>query len=117
MINAVFEKTMENVRKNKDICVCHSSEIAKSETKRISYWEIVCPETAVVHRSRAQATWMKPIYVGAEILDISKLRIMWMLYDYLKPRVRWRLKLLYTYTDNLILLIRSRDLSAELIKN
>ena len=51
----------------------------------------------------------KLFYLGASILDISKMLIYEFWYDYLKPKQRDRVKLCYTDTGSIIIYIKTED--------
>ena len=51
----------------------------------------------------------KPVYLGMSILDISKMLIYKVWYDYIKPKYEDRSKLCYTDTDSFIILIITED--------
>ena len=49
----------------------------------------------------------KPLYLGASILDISKILMYEFWYNYLKPKYRDTVKLCYTDTDSFIIYIKT----------
>ena len=51
----------------------------------------------------------KPIYLGLSILDISKILIYELWYDYMKPKYGNRVKLCYMDTDSFIMSIKTND--------
>ena len=118
MNNAVFGKTMENVRKYKDIIVCHPDNITRhSNSPLMHYYEQISTTMTIIHKYKAKVTMNKPIYVGAKILDLSKLLMYQTLYDYLKPKFGSRVKLIYMDTDSFVLYIETDDLDKELMED
>ena len=51
----------------------------------------------------------KPLYLGMSILDISKILMYELWYDYIKPKYGDRAKLCYTDTDSFIIYIKTKD--------
>ena len=52
----------------------------------------------------------KPVYIGQAILDLSKISMYELHYDYMKPRYGGNLKLCYMDTDLLVYHIKTRFL-------
>ena len=50
----------------------------------------------------------KPIYLGLSILELSKMLIYELCYDYVKPKYNEKVKLCYTGTDSFIVNIKKR---------
>ena len=88
MNNSVFGKTMENVRKQRDI------KLVTTEEKRCKLVSEPNYHTAKHFSNNLLATEMKktkvrvnkPIYLGMSILDISKTLKYEFWYDYIKPK-------------------------------
>ena len=74
MNNAVFGKTMENVRNHKDIKIVASSKrrsILASEPNYHST-KYISKELLIMEMNKVEVKMNKPIYLGQAILDISK---------------------------------------------
>ena len=74
MNNAVFGKTMENVRKHRDI---KSVTTDKKRSKLVSepnYHKMNCisENLSIIEMRRTKVKMNKPIYLGLSILEISK---------------------------------------------
>ena len=77
MNNAVFGKTMENVRKHRDI------KLVKSDKKRnklvsepnFHTMKLIDNNLAIIEMKKFKVKMNKPIYLGLSILDISKIRM------------------------------------------
>ena len=50
----------------------------------------------------------KPIYLGLSILELSKMLIYELCYDYVKPKYNEKVKLCYMDTDSFIVNIKKR---------
>ena len=100
MINSVFGKTMENLRKrinvrliNKDYVKCVSKPTFVSQ-------KIYSKNFVAIHKIKPVLVSSKPIYVGFSILELSKLLMYDFHYGYFKNKFNARL--LFTDTDSLV---------------
>ena len=87
MNNAVFDKTMENVRNHKDIKVVTTDKrrsILASEPNYQST-KYISKDLLIMEMKKVEVKMNKPIYLGQEILDISKILMYKFWYDYIKP--------------------------------
>ena len=103
MKNAVFGKTMENVRKHRNI------KLVKAEAKRnylvseanhhttIFFWKFIN------HKNKEIQIFMnKPVYLGLSILQISKIVMYKVWYDYVEWKYGAKAKLCYMDIDGFI---------------
>ncbi|XP_072401744.1 uncharacterized protein [Diabrotica undecimpunctata] len=114
MNNAVFGKTMENVRKRVDIKLLTEWQGRYGAEARISSplfknATIFNENLVAVEMHRAEIWLDKPIYVGMSILDLAKTTIYNFQYDYLTSRFRENFTTCYTDTDSVIVEIREKD--------
>ena len=75
MNNAVFGKTMENVRKHRDIKLVKTD---KNRNKLVSEpnfhtMKLIDHNLAIIEMRKVKVKMNKPIYLGLSILDISKI--------------------------------------------
>ena len=109
--NSVFGKTMENVRKHRDIKLVTTekrrlklvSEPNYHTTKHFS------ENLIAIEMKKTKIKMNKPIYLGASILDISKTLMYKFWYDYLKLKYNDKVKLCYMDTDSFIIIIKTED--------
>ncbi|XP_039291050.1 uncharacterized protein LOC120352832 [Nilaparvata lugens] len=119
MNNAVFGKTMENVRKRMSMELVNDEKrlkklIARPVYKdRIIFGENICAVT--MHKEKVELN--KPIYIGLSVLDISKTLMYEFHYDIMKPIYKDRLQLLYQDTDSLFYLVKTEDMYKDIINN
>ena len=111
MNNAVFGKTMENVRKHRYI------RLVKTDNRRNKYvsdpiyhtMNCISENIAIIEMKRTKVKMNKPIYLGLSVLEISKLLMYEFWYDYMKPKYGNKLKLSYMDTDSFIMNIKTKD--------
>ena len=116
MNNSVFGKTMENVRKHRDI------KLVTTEEKRIKLVSEPNYHTTkqfsenllAIEMKKTKVKMNKPVYLGMSILDISKTLMYKFWYDYFKPKYGDRAKLCYTDTDSFIIHIITEDFFADI---
>ena len=65
---------------------------------------------AAVEMKKTSVLLNKPMYAGAVVLDVSKVKLYSFLYDYIYPTFGKNAKLLYTDTDSLILEIKNHNI-------
>ena len=108
MINSVFSKTMENLRKrinvelinnDKDYVRCISKPAFVSQ-------KIFSKNLVAIHKIKSVLVLNKPIYVGFSISELSKLLMYDFRYGYFKNK--FNAKLLFTDTDSLVYEIKDR---------
>ena len=106
MNNAVFGKTMENVRKHRDI------KLVKTDKKRnklvtepnFHTMKLIDNNLAIIEMRKVKVKMNKPIYLGLSILDISKITIYEFWYDYVKSKYEDKARLCYMDTDSFLLI-------------
>ncbi|KYN28493.1 hypothetical protein ALC57_02085, partial [Trachymyrmex cornetzi] len=117
MNNAVFGKTMENVRDHVDIRLItrwdgkYDAEVMIAKPNFHSR-SIFSENLVAVELRKLEVKMNKPIYVGMCILEIAKLRLYEFHYEYIIPlyrEYRDTCKILYTDTDSLIYLLECEN--------
>ena len=111
MNNSVFGKTMENVRKHRDI------KLVTTEKRRIKLVSEPNYHTTkqfsenllAIEMKKAKVKMNKPLYLGMSILDISKTLMYEFWYDYVKPKYNDKAKLCYMDTDSFVINIFTED--------
>ncbi|BFZ23189.1 hypothetical protein BsWGS_26228 [Bradybaena similaris] len=122
--NAVYGKTMENVRNRISVVLVHPEE-DKEKLRRL----IANPafkgrdiktfkgKLVAVHRAKREVTLNKPIYVGQAVLDLSKLCMYDFWYNHIKKLYGNKAQLCYTDTDSLLFHVETDDIYADMKKN
>ena len=88
MINSVYGKTMENLRKTINV------RLVKNE-KNFKYFAVIKPVL----------TLNKPSYVGFTVLELSK----WFMYDFQRNFIKKKLMLIYYLMIQTVLLMKSNQ--------
>ena len=111
MNNAVFGKTMENVRNRKRVEVVCDPKRMKKVIAYPDYQECINigENLVVVSRLTTKHTMNKPMAVGMSILDLSKTVMYKHHYEVMKPRYGDKVELCYTDTDSFVYNITTRD--------
>ena len=110
MNNAVFGKTMENVRKHRDIKLVTTDKKRSKLVSEPNYHTMnyISENLSIIEMKRTKVKMNKPIYLGLSILEISKLLMYEFWYDYMKPKHDDRVKLCYTDTGSFIINIKTK---------
>ena len=88
MNNAVFGKTMENVRKHRDIKLVTTNKKSSKLVSEPNYHTMnyVSKDISIIEMKKTRVKINKPIYLGLSILDISKILMYEFWYDHMKPK-------------------------------
>eukprot|EP01052_Picozoa_sp_SAG31_P017937 SAG31_NODE_1250_length_9118_cov_4.047344_6_plen_375_part_00 len=121
-VNAIFGKSMENLRNRVDIHFVTAQERwGKHATKKpltlqrklaspLYNGHIIYNEhLTAIKMKKKTITLNKPIYAGMAILDLSKLHMFRFHYDYIKEKYGNNARLLMTDTDSLCYHIKTHD--------
>ena len=112
MNNAVFGKTMENLRKRSNIKLTNREEQALNLFSKTNFNKIIIfsDHLAAIHMYKRCVKLNKPIYLGMSILDLSKTLMYDFHYNFIKQEYDGeKAKLLFTDTDSLMYEIHTED--------
>ena len=111
MNNSVFGKTMENVRKHRDIKLVTTDEKRNKLVSEPNYHTTkhFSDNLLAIEMKKTKVKMNKPVYLGMSILDISKTLMYGFWYDYLKPKYKDNAKLCYMDTDSFVINIFTED--------
>ena len=106
MNNAVFQKTMEHVRKHRD------AELSTTEKKKefvsirakLSYYKVF-QRISVINKNEKNRD-NKPVYLGLSVLELSKILQYEIWHDYVKPKYGEIEKFCYIDLDRFIVYIK-----------
>ena len=117
MNNSVFGKTMENIRKHRDIKLVTTNNKREklASEPNCHTCKYFSEHLMAIEMKKTKVYMNKPIYIGQSVLDISKTLMYEFYYNYLKPKHGDKVKLCYMDTDSFILYVETNDLYKDII--
>ena len=117
LINCIYGKIMENIRKTISVKLIKNSKDYLTCVSKVNFisQKMFDKNVFAVHQIKSVLTLNKPIYVGFSILELSKLLMYRFHYDYV--RNKYDAKLLFTDTDSLVYEINSKDFYEQCFKD
>ena len=111
MNNSFFGKTMENVRKHRDIKLVTTDEKRNKLVSEPNYHTTkhFSENLLAIEMKKTKVKMNKPVYLGMSILDISKTLMYEFWYEYIKPKYKEKAKLCYMDTDSFVINIFTED--------
>ena len=111
MNNALFGKTMENIRKHRDFKLVTTDKRRNKLVSEPNYHTMnyISEDLSIIEMNKTKVKMNKPIYIELSILEISKLLMYKFWYDYMKPKYGENIKLCYMDTDSFIMNIKTED--------
>ena len=111
MNNSVFRKTMENIRKHRDIKLVTTDKKRSKLVSEPNYHTInlILEDLPIIEMKKTKVRMNKPIYLGISILEINKILMYEFWYDYMKPKYGNNVKLCYMDADSFIMNIKTND--------
>ena len=109
--NSVFGKTMENIRKHRDIKLVTTDKKRSKLVSEPNYHTInlISEDLSMIEMKKTKVKMNKPIYLGLSILEISKILMYEFWYDYIKPKYNDNVRLCYMDTDSFVMHIKIND--------
>ena len=111
MNNAVFGKTMKDVRKHRDIKLVAAdkrrNQLVSEPNYHATKW--FSENLLAIEMNKIKAKMNKPVYLGLSVLEISKTLTLEFWYYYMKPKYGDNKKLCYMNTDSFIMHIKTED--------
>ena len=110
--NAVFGKTIEQVRKRQNVRVVTDSIWAERYARKPTVKDVVVvnENTSIFMLQKLSVLLDKPLYTGAIILDLAKKTMYNFHYKIMKEKYKNSASLLYTDTDSLIYHVYTDDI-------
>ena len=108
--NSVFGKTMENIRKHRDIKLVTTNKRRSKLVSEPNYHTMnyISEDLSIIEMKKTKVKMNKPIYLGLSILEISKILMYEFWYDYMKPKYGDSVRLCYMDTDSFIMNIKQK---------
>lgn len=121
LINAIYGKTMENLRSRVDIRLRTKWDgrygvrkmVAKPNFKRFNVFD---ENLVAIEMNQTHILMNKPIAIGMSILDLSKVLMYEFYYSQIKPKYKEDVEMMYTDTDSMILEVNTEDFYADMLK-
>ena len=120
MNNSVFGKTMENIRKHRNIKLVTTEEKYLHTVMKPNFKSgVLFGENLMgCEMGKIKVVMNKPVYLTQEILDLSKIIMYEFHYDYMVPKYGLeKLKFCYMDTDSLVYDIKTEDFYADIADN
>ena len=116
LINSVYGKTVENLRKWINVRFVNNKKDFLKYTSKPTYvtHKLFNKNFAAIHEIKQVLVLNKPIYVGFTVLDLSK----WLMYDFYYNFIKknFNAELLFTDTDSLTYKIKSEHVYKDFYK-
>ena len=111
MNNSLFGKTMENIRKHRDIKLVTTDKKRSKLVSEPNYHTInlISEDLSITEMKKIKVKMNKPIYLGLSKFEISKTLMYEFWYDYMKSKYNGNVKLCYMDTDSFIMNIKTND--------
>ena len=111
MNNAVFGKTMENVRKHRNRKLVKTDKKRNKLVSEPNYhtMKLIDDNLAIIEMKKVKVKMNKPIYLGLSILELSKIVMYEFWYDYVKVKYMDNAKLCYMDTDSFVINVKTKD--------
>ena len=111
MNNAVFGKTMENVRKHRNIKLVKTNKKRNKLVLEPNYhtMKLIDEDLAITEMKKVKVKMNKPIYLGLSILELSKITMYEFWYDYAKSKYMDNARLCYMDTDSFVINVKIKD--------
>ena len=108
MINSVYGKTLENLRKRINARLVNNEKYFLRYTSRPTYitHKVFGKYYTAINESKPVLILKKPIYIGFTVLDLSKWKMYDFHYNFIKKE--FDAELLFTDTDSLTYEIKSK---------
>ena len=112
MNNAVFGKTMTNLRKHRNIKLVTTERRRNYLVSEPNYHtsKFFTENLLAIEIRKTQIIMNNPVYLGLSILDLSKTVMHEFWSDYVKPKYGENAKLCYMDTDSFIVHVKTDDI-------
>ena len=119
MNDSVFGKTMENIRKHRNIKLVNNEEEYLKNVMKPNFKSgtLLGPDLMGCEMGKVRVVMNKPVYLGQAILDLTKTIMYEFHYHYMIPKYGDRLKVCYMDTDSLIYSIKTEDFYSDISPN
>ena len=111
MDNYIFGKTIEDLRKHRDIKQVTTNKRRNKLVSEPNYHttKYFSENLLAIEMKKTKVKMNKPIYLGLSILEVSKILMYELWYDYSKPKYQKNAKLCHMDTDSFIIYIKTKN--------
>ena len=119
MNNAVFGKTMENVRKRRNINFVTTESSRNYLLSKPNYHttNFFTENLLAIEMRKTQILMNKPVYLSLSILDLSKTVICEFWYDYVKPKYGENANLCHMDTGSFIVHVKTDNIYKDIAED
>ena len=119
MNNAVFGKTMKNVRKHGEIELVTTERRRNYLVSEPNYHttKFFIENLLVIEVNKIEIFMNKPVHLGLSILELRKILMYEFWYVYVKPKYGETVKLCYMDTDSFIVYIKPDDIYKDIAED
>ena len=119
MNNAVFGKTMENVRKHRNIKLVTTKRKRNYLVSQPNYHtkKFLTKTLLAIEMRKTQILMNIPVYLGLSILDLSKTVMYEFWYDYVKPKYGENAKYFYMDTGSFIVPVKADNIYKDIAED
>ena len=109
MNNSVFGKTIENIRKHREIKLITTDKKRSKLVSEPNYHiiNLISKDLSIIEMKKTKVK-MNQLCLGLSILEISKILMYEFWYDYMRPKYNDNIRLCYMDTDSFILNIKKK---------
>ena len=111
MNNSVLKKTLENVRKHRDIKLVtinkKRNQLVSEPNYRTTKW--FSKSLLAIEMKKVKVKMNKPVYLGLSILETSKILMYEFRYDYIKPKYQDNAELCHMATGSFVINIKTKN--------
>ena len=116
--NAVFGKSLEQIRNRRDIHLTTDRNNAIKHFSRLDFKSAnFIDGLYLIESHKTQLVFDKPIYCGCSVLDLSKLHMMKFHFDVIHKNFDGFYDLLYSDTDSLVYQIKHKNFNKWMLEN
>ena len=119
MNNEILGKTIENLRKHRDIKLVTTKRRRNYLVSELNYQikMFFAENILAIEISKTQILMNKPVYLDLSVLDLSETVILEFWYDYLKPKYGENAKLCYMDTDSFSVHLKTADICKDIAQD
>ena len=120
MNNAIFGKSMENVLNRSNIKLINNDPeklLKMIRQPNFQHAYQISDKLCLVESKSIKTVFNKSIYLGACILETSKLHMYQFWYDHLKNKYNNKVELIYTDTDSLLIHVKTDDIYKDMLED